>query len=1533
MRKLLFTITMLCCMYMQAQYFGIPVLKEGFDGMGIPASWVQENRTKDDPCQWISGKNASTPFSKVDATSTNSLEFTINEGNKPYLTLTSPEVDLTGKSALVVGFYGYELSFCMRGAITFIYRVSKDNGATWTNLFESGKDSYNSGVSVSNWNLYKYELPSQFDNSKVKLQFLIDGTAFTGYGGLPGYIDGVFISERYPVDLAINKIYDFSASSNSPTAKAFTSQEAVSVDFTNMGANPVSELELYYQVNDKEMVVEKYSPVQPVQVGQKVKYTFTRKADLSTPLTLFTIKAGVRKEGDGDLSNNELLSYAQNITSGIPYYPRFTWDEGGVPMVDDDCWDTTDKNVDYAGSWERDRSGNFWYIDNEYSDGVCDAYLISRPVVLEKGKTYEIYFNAWVDAETAGEPLNGMKVCVSRNKDVRGDLASIWENKAIGKSNAKNSFARYTATESGPHYFMFNCTSKPTPDYLKVQPLAISEVKRYDIGIMGLSSPGDDTYKFTAAETVSVLLRNYGSETVRASEVTLSMQLNDGEIVTQPLAVDLAPEKTQEFTFTKKLDLSDIDLKKVLTVKANYTSDEATGNNTLKTTLTSVVSGIPYIPDFGVDRYPTKEASLWTIVDNNKDSYAFSSVSDGTLNTYVFSYGGNASRPTIVLQKSDEQLYSRPLWLQAGSTYRLSFLAKIGKAGMIPVKALLYSVEGEQRTLVKELTSVEVSSTNYAETLTDIQIDKSGIYELCYSVVMTTPIDYKVSLGGFKLIKVYDYNLELREIVPASSTVSCYGKFPVGVVVANTGKKEISSFTIKAQSSSIGSKQTTINRTVAPGATALCYFEEDFSFNGEGQELLTASVEASVDQYAGNNSATSMIKYIASATVPYSTGFFTRPEGWLSINDNRDNNRFEFVEGTGGGFRFKNVDGNDPADKLATRCLSLEKDKLYRLSVYSKVLQDGDSASYDIYVYNDQSKEKIAVASFHNLTDTKGSQYLGYFRVPANGNYSVCFDLKGKTQSLMVYNTFEVKEVTKQPDIRVIGVVSPTQDAVFSSDESLTVKFANDGEDFLGTTLFTCEAGEATYHAIRTGTVSAGSEYEVTFAHVDLSRVGEYKLKISAKVACDATPDNNTLEYVLHSLPVVNVSLVGLVSPQSGVLSSEEPICVKVKNSGKGDLNRIPLSAVVTDKDGGKTTLAGMIESALPQGETVEYTFPDKVDMYAEGTYAIEITSSLEGDVDVTDNTYKTSVVSTHKDFDAGISQLVTPKNGLLGEETITVKVTNYTEVDMYNVPVTSVIRFETDAAIAPVIVEGSLAELPANTSVDYTFTQKVNMKPVGDYEVKTYTSVKNDVNLQNDTLTVIVRSYKKDVGVIEILEPETGYDLQTRSITVRVKNFGEAPLSQIPVRYKVGTIPQLGTIAETLEPGATVDYTFSTPYEFASFKVYTVTAYTELEEDFDPSNDAVAKEVENKKPSSVTSAKLSGISVYPNPARDVVNVEAGEALIHNLSVWTNEGVQVMRKDPVESVSCELLLGLPSGNYILRIDTEKGLVYRKLVIR
>ncbi len=94
----------------------------------------------------------------------------------------------------------------------------------------------------------------------------------------------------------------------------------------------------------------------------------------------------------------------------------------------------------------------------------------------------------------------------------------------------------------------------------------------------------------------------------------------------------------------------------------------------------------------------------------------------------------------------------------------------------------------------------------------------------------------------------------------------------------------------------------------------------------------------------------------------------------------------------------------------------------------------------------------------------------------------------------------------------------------------------------------------------------------------------------------------------------------------------------------------------------------------------------------------------------------------------------------------------------------------------------------------------------------------------------------------------------------VKVSNFGTSAVSNLPVSYQVNSgTPIVENITATITPGATVNYTFTTPYNFALVQNYTIVAKTNLVGDGIPTNDAATKTISNS-----ACATLSNNTQYP---------------------------------------------------------------------
>ncbi len=87
--------------------------------------------------------------------------------------------------------------------------------------------------------------------------------------------------------------------------------------------------------------------------------------------------------------------------------------------------------------------------------------------------------------------------------------------------------------------------------------------------------------------------------------------------------------------------------------------------------------------------------------------------------------------------------------------------------------------------------------------------------------------------------------------------------------------------------------------------------------------------------------------------------------------------------------------------------------------------------------------------------------------------------------------------------------------------------------------------------------------------------------------------------------------------------------------------------------------------------------------------------------------------------------------------------------------------------------------------------------------------------------------------------------------------------------------------------------------------------------------------------PASVVQLQTSdSLSIYPNPASDVVTITSGSTSIYSVSVLNVLGESVSDESNLRESDITLDLSkLPSGTYFLQIQTTNGIVLRKVVIQ
>lgn len=109
------------------------------------------------------------------------------------------------------------------------------------------------------------------------------------------------------------------------------------------------------------------------------------------------------------------------------------------------------------------------------------------------------------------------------------------------------------------------------------------------------------------------------------------------------------------------------------------------------------------------------------------------------------------------------------------------------------------------------------------------------------------------------------------------------------------------------------------------------------------------------------------------------------------------------------------------------------------------------------------------------------------------------------------------------------------------------------------------------------------------------------------------------------------------------------------------------------------------------------------------------------------------------------------------------------------------------------------------------------------------------------------------DMGVSEIIQPNTAVNLGTmETVQVKVKNYGTATQSNVPVSFRVDSQPAVTeTITSSIAPGDSLIYTFTGKANLSvTGNTYQIKAYTGLTADNTHLNDTALKSVQNLIPS-----------------------------------------------------------------------------------
>ena len=140
-----------------------------------------------------------------------------------------------------------------------------------------------------------------------------------------------------------------------------------------------------------------------------------------------------------------------------------------------------------------------------------------------------------------------------------------------------------------------------------------------------------------------------------------------------------------------------------------------------------------------------------------------------------------------------------------------------------------------------------------------------------------------------------------------------------------------------------------------------------------------------------------------------------------------------------------------------------------------------------------------------------------------------------------------------------------------------------------------------------------------------------------------------------------------------------------------------------------------------------------------------------------------------------------------------------------------------------------------------FTFSTTADLSEIGPYEITAETSLENDEVVSNDRYQETVRSLvPDDVGITDIISPETAEYLEFEEVVVTLENFGGEPQSNFPIGYTLdGGEMIIETFTGTIETGEEIAFSFGTTVDLTEPQMHEIFVTTLLEGDLDPENDS----------------------------------------------------------------------------------------------
>lgn len=497
---------------------------------------------------------------------------------------------------------------------------------------------------------------------------------------------------------------------------------------------------------------------------------------------------------------------------------------------------------------------------------------------------------------------------------------------------------------------------------------------------------------------------------------------------------------------------------------------------------------------------------------------------------------------------------------------------------------------------------------------------------------------------------------------------------------------------------------------------------------------------------------------------------------------------------------------------------------------------------YDLSAYAGLSSVNV---EFEAVCKTNYTTYIN-----SSGNYDFSNDNYDSGDFVTIDNV-EISE--PQADMAMTSLIAGSGT---TNAETITVTVKNyTGADVSNIPVSYQVNGGALVNETIPGPIAPFAEVTYPFAQTaDFSAEGIHDVSASVNWPNDPVTSNNT-----QTATVVNNGDAIIM----GVATSPTATCSGVFTDGGGKYgnyaNSTNSTLTIQPDAGGKNTKVTFTEFATEDtydflyvyngptatasallGQFTGSTLPPSITSSAAGG---ELTFKFTSDGSVNDIGWVANIECVDKPIvDPSVTAITAPTaSGVkTSAETVTITVKNGGSQDLTNVDVYYQIN-----SLTPVME--TIASLTAGQSLAYSFTTTADLSTPDSYTLKAWVDVAGDENADNNSVTKTITSVasSSDAGISAIANIFPARAALS-TIAATVKNFGNVPISNFDVAYKInGGAEVTQTVAGPIAPGATAAITFTTKADLTALNTtYNIEVYTKLVGDALADNDMASSVV-----------------------------------------------------------------------------------------